>query len=84
MPTKPFVALVGFLCIVGFVAWLTLGRAVAASYYDAWWRAVRQELANANAPLWTLQRGRLPHSLPSRPNPPAHYAASDERPLPSR
>jgi uncharacterized membrane protein len=84
VPTKPFVALLGFLCIVGIVAWLTLGRTVAGSYYDAWWRAVRQELANAYAPLWTLQRGRLPDSLPSMPNPPALYATSDERPLPSR
>jgi hypothetical protein len=51
VPTKPFVALLGFLCIMGFVAWLRLGRAIAGSYCDTGWRAVRQELANANAPL---------------------------------
>lgn len=58
IPTKPFVALLGVLCILGFIVWLTLGRAIAGPYYDMWWRAVRRERAIANAPLWTLQRGR--------------------------
>ena len=57
IPAKPFVALVGFLAVVGFCLWLTLGRRLAPGYYSTWWRAVRQELANSGAPLWTLQRG---------------------------
>lgn len=58
IPAKPFVALVGFLSIVGLCAWMVLGRRLVPSYYPIWWRAVRQELANAGAPLWTLRRGR--------------------------
>lgn len=58
IPAKPFVALLGFLCIVGFCVWIGLGRRLVPTYYPTWWRAVRQELANAGAPLWTLQRGR--------------------------
>lgn len=54
---KPFVALVGMLSILGFCVWMALGRRLVLAYYAVWWRAVRQELANAGAPLWTLQRG---------------------------
>lgn len=57
IPAKPFVALVGLLAVVGLGLWLGLGRQVFPRYYPQWWRAVRQELANAGAPLWTLQRG---------------------------
>lgn len=64
IPAKPFVALIGFLAIVAFCAWLVLGRRLLPSYYPTWWRAVQQERANAGAPLWTLQRG-LPSSLPT-------------------
>ena len=56
IPAHPFVALVGFLCIVGLFGWLTLGRSFVPNYYASWWGAVRQEWRNANAPLWTLQR----------------------------
>lgn len=56
IPAKPFTALVGFLAVVGLGCWLTLGRTVFGAFYAVWWRAVRRELANANAPLWTLQR----------------------------
>jgi hypothetical protein len=74
VPTKPFVALLGFLCIVGFAAWLTLGRAVAGSYYDAWWRAVprssptpvrRYGRCSAAASLLSLRTDLLPIPIPS-------------------
>lgn len=58
IPAKPFVALVGFLCIIGFCIWMGLGRRLLPSYFPTWWQAVRQELANAGAPLWTLRRSR--------------------------
>ncbi len=80
VPTKPFVAVLGFLCIVGFVGWLTLGRRIAGSYYDTWWQAVRRELANANAPLWTLQRGRPSAINLDTPNSPARFAAPNRAP----
>ena len=57
LPAKPVTALAGFLAVAGFFLWMALGRRIAPSYYPTWWRAVRQELANAGAPLWTLQRG---------------------------
>jgi uncharacterized membrane protein len=57
IPAKPFVAVVGLLAVVGLGLWLGLGRQVFPRYYPQWWRAVREELANAGAPLWTLQRG---------------------------
>jgi hypothetical protein len=58
LPAKPITALVGFLCIVGLGAWLTLGSRLAPAYYAEWWRAVKRDQANAGTPLWTLQRGR--------------------------
>jgi hypothetical protein len=57
IPAKPFVALLGFLSVVGLGAWLALGRQIAPAYFPRWWQAVRQELVNANARLWTLRRG---------------------------
>lgn len=66
IPAKPFVALIGLLAVAGLGLWLTFGRRLAPAYYPVWWRAVRQELANANAPLWTLQRGRATPAAPTR------------------
>jgi hypothetical protein len=83
VPTKPFVALLGFLCIVGLIAWVMLGRAIAGAYYNAWARSVHQELANANAPLWTLYRGRSANAAARlHPAPPHH--TRDQAPLPFR
>lgn len=56
IPAKPFTALLGMLCILGFAVWMAFGRRLAPTYYPAWWRAVRQELTDAGAPLWTLRR----------------------------
>ncbi len=90
LPAKPITVLVGFLCAVGLGAWLTLGRTLVPDYYDRWWRAVRQELANAGSPLWTLQRGvesattqRLA-AAPPRPGPGQQPFASPPRRPPSR
>ena len=58
IPAKPFVALLGFLCVVGLAVWLACGRAIVPAYFDAWWQAVRRERTHGASPLWTLQRGR--------------------------
>lgn len=70
VPSHPFVALLGFLSVVGLAVWLTLGRSIAPSYYASWWSAVRQEYRNASAPLWTLQR----EARPTRPTMPQRQA----------
>lgn len=65
IPAKPFVALVGLLAVVGFCLCMSLGRRLFPTYYQTWWRAVRQDLANAGAPLWTLQRGSVNTASPT-------------------
>lgn len=57
LPAKPFVALVGFLATIMFVGWLVAGRLILPRYAARWWRALKREAANTQAPLWTLQRG---------------------------
>lgn len=65
VPAHPFVALLGFLSLVGLFAWFIFGRSIVPTYYASWWNAVRQEYGNAGAPLWTLQRGAIVTSTPS-------------------
>ncbi|MBF6590272.1 MAG: DUF2231 domain-containing protein [Ktedonobacterales bacterium] len=55
IPAKPFVALIGFLAVISFCLWMALGHRLTPAYYALWWRAVRQDLANTDTPLWTLQ-----------------------------
>jgi uncharacterized membrane protein len=57
VPVKPMVALLGLLCIAWLAMWLLAGRRLAGAYYTAWSQAVRDQLANAEGPLWTLRRG---------------------------
>lgn len=58
IPAKPFVALLGMLCVLGLCAWMGLGRQLFPAYFPAWWRAVRQERASTGGRLWTLWRAR--------------------------
>lgn len=82
LPAKPITALFGFLCVVGIGGWLLLGRLVLPRYFTTWWRAVRQEISNANAPLWTLQRGK-PTMAPAY-QPDGSRGAPSANPAPSR
>lgn len=84
LPAKPIVALLGLLCIVGLGAWLLLGRSLVAPYYARWERAVRQEWANAGAPLWTLQRGTPAHRAEPRQSSSSSRADQDARPAAPR
>jgi uncharacterized membrane protein len=56
IPTHPFVALVGFLAVVGLIAWVTFGRTIAPRYFPAWWRAVRGDLTRDGSDAWILWR----------------------------
>src|SRR5581483_11139922 len=52
---KPYVALLGFLCIVALALWLFAGRSIAPAYYQIW--RTRAQTAGLQAgPLWTLRR----------------------------
>ena len=81
LPAKPITALLGFLCIVELAGWLAFGRMLAPNYFAGWWRALRQEYANANAPLWTLQRG---YAAERQAVPPAARAYDAPRQAPPR
>lgn len=54
VPTKPLVALLGLLVVVGLGLWLSLGRALAPAYFAAWWRGLKADRSNAPGGLWTL------------------------------
>ena len=63
LPVKPMVALLGFLCIVGFGSWLAIGRLLVPLYYASWWRAVRLDRATGGA-IWTLRLRSSPLTEP--------------------
>lgn len=57
VPTKPLVALLGLLTIIGLGVWVTAGRKLVGAYYQVWWRAVRREYGNSGSSVWTVRRG---------------------------
>ncbi len=52
---KPYVALLGFLCIIALAVWLFAGRSIAPAYYQLW-RSRAQTAGVQASPLWTLRR----------------------------
>jgi uncharacterized membrane protein len=56
VPVKPFVALLGLLCLAALGLWLGAGRRLVGPYYAIWERALRDERAGTNGALWTLRR----------------------------
>lgn len=56
LPSKPVVALMGFLATIALFGWLGAGQRVAPRYFARWRDAAGRELRSAPSSLWTVQR----------------------------